>query len=78
MSEAIFTVELGRLHWGSFRSYLKKLQFMRYNVEWIESPGWIEREFTIRGDRRAIQQVVADIKRWVAEMPSLPVDGGEK
>lgn len=64
------TFTLGRLHWGSFRFYLKRLQFIGGDVQWIESPGWIEREFTVRGDQSAISQVSRDVRRWVGDMPS--------
>lgn len=60
----IFTMEVGRLYFNSVRDYLRQQQFTGADVKWIESSGWIEREFTIN----APAYVGRYLQRWAHEV----------
>jgi hypothetical protein len=51
---------VGRLCWKPLRDYLRKEQFMGHDVKWVESSGWLEREFTIS----APAVVFAALEKW--------------
>jgi hypothetical protein len=56
-----FSVSVGRLLCGKFRSVLARERFMGRQIEWLESPGWFSRVFTVRGkaaDVDAVYEVV--------------------
>lgn len=42
------TLEVGRLYWGEIRFFFKKMQLKGYDVEFIESDGIVDKEFTYR------------------------------
>ena len=60
----IFTLEVGRFLWSPLRDYLKARQFVGMKVEWIESSGWIERTFTIKGGESEMAIIRRDLARW--------------
>ena len=67
----IFTIEVGRLYWNTVRDYLKQRQFHGDEVKWIESSGWLEREFTINGPA----QIRRDLERWAHEVNIVDTKG---
>lgn len=60
----IFTMDVGRLYWSTVRDYLRQQQFRGADVKWIESSGWLNREFTINGPA----QINRDLQRWAIEV----------
>lgn len=57
-----FTV--GRLLCGQIRDFLKQIQFTHGNIDWIESKGWIERTFIIKGNADTIKLIAERLKIW--------------
>ena len=51
------TFTVGRLLCKTVRQNLDKAKFMGRNLDYIESKGWLESEFTVRGDEAAIRAV---------------------
>jgi len=49
-----FEMTAGRLHWSNIRDFVNEMKFRGYNIELLESKGWIDRKFLVRGDARAI------------------------
>jgi hypothetical protein len=46
------------------RDFLKKLQFVGYDITWIESSGFLERTFIIKGSDEGLQKVKAQFDEW--------------
>jgi hypothetical protein len=57
-------MQVGRLYWKAVRDYLKQQQFYGVDVKWIESSGWLERDFTINGPRACLR----DLSAWAKEI----------
>jgi hypothetical protein len=60
----IINVTIGRLLSSRFRDFLKTEKFKGKKIEWIESSGWIEREFTIKGEADVIREIHMRICEW--------------
>ncbi len=65
-----YTVGLGL--WRQMRHFLKSCQFRDVPITWIESPGWLEREFTIKGDPPILRVIQRDLDGWVAQLNANP------
>lgn len=65
---AMITVRAGRLHCGALRRYLQRAAFLHPEVSWLESAGWLEREFTVKGPAILIAAINTDIHRWAQAM----------
>jgi hypothetical protein len=52
------TITAGRLLWGQVRDCLKQAKFLGMDIEWIESSGWVERDFTIKGKPEDVRLIV--------------------
>lgn len=50
-----FHVDLGRIYWGVVRSAIERIRFEGYEIEHIESSGFIERRFDVKGDQQGIK-----------------------
>lgn len=61
------TITAGRLICGFVRDALKQAKFKGFDIEWLESSGWIERTFTIKGNPQHVQTVVAAIVKSIEE-----------
>lgn len=46
---ATLTYTVGRLVCSKFRNFLDQCKFKGMDIEYIESSGWIERDFMIKG-----------------------------
>jgi hypothetical protein len=57
----------GRLLCGKVRDYLKGCKFRGMDIDFMESSGWVERDFLIKGSDEAIFEVRASLMRWVRE-----------
>ena len=62
-----WTCEVGILLCRSLRDFLKRCKFIGYNIEWLESSGWFEHTFTIKGDDSHIDRIVETIRQWDKE-----------
>lgn len=60
-----FTIIVGLLHFSKVRDYLNQCKFIGRNIDWIESSGWIDRTFTIRGTSPDIDIVLKEFQHWV-------------
>lgn len=66
--EAVLTYDIGRLLCGRVRDYLNKCKFKGMKIEYYESKGFLEREFTIKGDYDDVIQVKRDIDNWARSL----------
>lgn len=46
---AVLNLTVGRAHCGRIRDFLKRCKFKGVDIEYIESSGWIQRSFTVKG-----------------------------
>lgn len=59
-----FTMDVGRLYWNTVRDYLTQQRFYGAEVTWIESSGWVERAFTIKGPA----YIATYLRRWATQV----------
>lgn len=57
----------GRLLWGSIRDFLRECQFKGLEIEWIESSGFIERDFIIKGPSDTLITIKMALDKWAEE-----------
>jgi hypothetical protein len=57
-----FTV--GRLFCGQIREFLKIMKFKGANIEWMESSGWIDRTFVVKGNSGDLQTIARTLDEW--------------
>jgi hypothetical protein len=50
-------IEVGRLFWTQVRAFLNKCIFLDMEISFMESAGFFERDFTIRGNTQHINMV---------------------
>jgi hypothetical protein len=58
-------IEVGRLLCGKVRDFLNKCKFQGMDIQFNESGGFIERDFTIRGADNDIALVKSSLDNWV-------------
>jgi hypothetical protein len=58
MIKLVETITAGRLLWGQVRDCLNQAKFRGMDIEWIESSGWVERDFTIKGKPEDVRVIV--------------------
>ncbi len=58
----------GRLICGHVRNFLKKCQFKGMDIMFMESDGWIERDFVISGSDNDINIVRASLDNWAKSL----------
>jgi hypothetical protein len=58
-------IEVGRLLCGRVRDFLNKCKFQGMDIQFNESSGFIERDFTIRGTDNDIALVKSSLDNWV-------------
>lgn len=57
----------GRLLCGRIRNFLDRCKFEGIQIDYIESKGWFNREFTIKGSAQNIVQINACIEKWAKD-----------
>jgi len=65
MSEASISITVGRMLCGQLRDHLNQCKFKGYNIDFIESSGWIQRDFVIKGDLHDIKKLKFQLDSWV-------------
>jgi len=60
--------EVGRLLCGQVRDFLNKCKFKGMDIEFNESSGLIERDFTIRGADNDIALVKSSLDNWISSL----------
>lgn len=58
-------IEVGRLLCGKVRDFLNKCKFKGMDIQFNESSGFIERDFTIRGADNDIAIVKSSLDNWL-------------
>jgi len=60
------TIELtaGRMLCGKIRNFLNRCKFEGMNIEFIESSGWITRDFVIKGDAADMNTIKGSLDIW--------------
>ena len=61
----------GRLLCSQVRDHLKKRQFIDQGITWIESTGWLEREFTVKGDEATLKDILCCLEKWQSDMDAV-------
>ena len=69
---ASLQVTVGRLLCRQVRDYLKQCEFKNENIKWIESSGFIERTFVIKGDQPVLEDIESDLDRWIKKREAKP------
>lgn len=64
----VTSLTVGVLLWNTVRDYLNKMKFYGLDIEWIESSGFVEREFVIRGPKEQMDIVNKDLQEWVRQL----------
>ena len=59
-----FRMTVGRLLCGRLRDYLDGCKFRGADISYLESSGWVEREFIIKGDDNHMITVRASLIAW--------------
>ena len=65
MSKGTINVTVGRFICGQLRDHLNQCKFNGYNIDFIESSGWIERDFVIKGDLDDIKRLKFQLDSWL-------------
>lgn len=68
--QAIYHITLGRLHCGDYRELLENLKFRGYKIEWLESRGWLDRRFTVKGDLETVKKIKQITEKWCHHIDS--------
>jgi hypothetical protein len=63
-----FQVTVGRLLCGEVRGFLDAAKWVGHDIEWQESPGWIERTFTVKGNPESVRWVMQRLEHWRKSM----------
>lgn len=58
-------IKVGRFLCGRVRDFLNKCKFKGMDIQFNESSGFIERDFTIRGADNDISLVKSSLNNWV-------------
>ncbi len=64
---AHMTITLGRMLCGNARNFLDSEKFKGRNIEYLESKGFIERDFTIKGSNEDILYIKKCFHNWAKE-----------
>lgn len=64
---ATLTFTAGRLLCRHVRDILSQYQVMGANIKWVESSGWIERDFLIRGDDDSVLKIKQVLEKWAQD-----------
>jgi hypothetical protein len=62
--EATLKFTAGLLLYRPVRDFLRECEFKGMGIKWIESSGWIERDFTIKGSPDALMTVKLALDKW--------------
>jgi len=62
-----FSFTAGRLLCGHIRDFLASRKFAGMEIEWMESSGWLERTFTVKGRDEDVQLINRAIAKWKAD-----------
>lgn len=65
---AHMTFTAGRMLCGNIRDFLDQCKFKGMDIDYIESSGWIERDFTIKGSNDDVLKVHASLESWSNEL----------
>jgi len=68
MAVGVLTFKVGRLLCGTVRDFLEEIKFRGHSISWIESSGWFERQFVVRGDYEILERISAQIANWAREV----------
>ena len=62
------TFTTGRFVCGHVRDFLNQCKFKGMDVDYMESSGWIERTFTIRGSDNDIEHVSQTLQAYAKKL----------
>jgi hypothetical protein len=60
----IYRISVGRLLCSHVRDYLAQQKLRGFQIEYHESSGLLEREFTIAGDRDCVLLIKDALEQW--------------
>ena len=61
--KANFSMQVGRAVCSEVRNYLNAMKFKGFDIEFLESPGWFVRTFTVRGEIDDVRKIFDDCGR---------------
>jgi hypothetical protein len=64
---ATFTFTAGRFLHGKVREFLNHCKFKGMDIDYLESSGFIERDFTIKGSDEDVAYIRASIGWWIKD-----------
>ncbi len=59
---------VGRMLCGQVRDFLESCKFKGMDIEYLESSGWLERDFTVKGSNDDIIAVHQSFKDWMKRL----------
>lgn len=65
--EATLKIRAGRLFCGTLRDFLSECKFNGIDIRWIESSGWLERDFIIKGNSEVVLRIKQSLDKWIQE-----------
>ena len=65
--QASCTCTIGILLCGEVRDFLKKAQFLNYDITFFEGNGWIERDFIVKGNKKHVEMILKSLREWADE-----------
>ena len=60
-------LKVGRLYWGKVRSFLNECKFKGMDIDFIESDGWLQRDFIVKGSDHDMSVIKSSFDNWVKE-----------
>lgn len=65
--KARFEFTAGGLLCGKIRGFFECCRFKGMQIEWHESPGWIERDWIVQGEYKDVVTVYRAITKWIKD-----------
>ena len=65
---ASINITVGRMLCGQVRNFLNKCKFQGMDIEYLESSGWVQRDFTIKGPVNDVTTVQKSLEAWIDKL----------
>jgi len=65
--KTFYSFSAGILIRGQVRDFLKECKFHSIDIEWIETKGFLESHFTIKGSKENVGRVASNLIKWAKE-----------
>lgn len=68
MEQTTIEFTVGRLACGPIHRFLEKCKFKGLKIEFMESSGFLQRNFIVKGDAYTLNSIAHSIKEWSKEI----------